>query len=359
MSKFNKGEWSELYTVLKLILDKHLELVDSNGEGINNKLIVDSIKCPKNSFELKLDKKNTFIFKDQIGLTEIVSYENILNQKNLDLLLKLIISKSQPSFSINEAEELKNKLLLRKVKLGDSKQKSDIILDFSNNKQTYPNEGFSIKSYLGSKPTLLNASGKNTNFIFEVCGCNEEKCEMINSIIGRKKIIDRIKKIYDENLSLVFVKPEVDNFDYNLRMIDTNMPIILSELILGYYRYGFRSLSENINFCDKMGLIKKKINYSDVNQIKSSVKRMLIAFQFGIFQSKKWDGSYSSNGMIVVKKNGDLIGFHLLYREFIENYIFKNITFEKPSTSRHKYAEIYLDKDNKYKIKLNLQLRYK
>mgnify|MGYP000237748526 CR=1 FL=1 len=46
--------------------------------------------------------------------------------------------------------------------------------------------GFSIKSHIGSKPTLINA-GENTNFIFNIIGCNDEIMSVVNGIESKTK----------------------------------------------------------------------------------------------------------------------------------------------------------------------------
>ena len=86
---------------------------------------------------------------------------------------------------LNHLKSLENSTLT-KPKMKETKnkgewtsQKSDIVLDINNDEIEKQNEGFGIKSYLGSKPTLLNASG-NTNFIFEIKGLNQSKIDEVN-----------------------------------------------------------------------------------------------------------------------------------------------------------------------------------
>ena len=130
---------------------------------------------------------------------------------------------------------IKDKLGISFIKGGNSNNKSDIVLDFIYQNDRYIDNGFGIKSYLGSKPTLLNASG-NTNFLFEVKGVNRKDIENINNINTRTKLKDRIEKIYELGGSLSFLKAEKETMNYNLKMIDSYMPNIVGEMLLSHYK---------------------------------------------------------------------------------------------------------------------------
>jgi len=86
-------------------------------------------------------------------------------------------------------------------------------------------------------------------------------------------------------------------------------------------------------------------------------QKLIVAILLGFFAGKKWDGSYESNGTIVVKENGDLVTFHIIDIDSLKDYLFENIKLDTPSSSRHKFGTIIQDKANNY-FKLNLQLRF-
>ena len=158
----NKGEWSELYTFLKLILDKKIALSDALLNPINDWFNIHKISTLNNPEEIYLDKETIKIQSD--GKEKIID-NNIITEQHINRFKDAILN-GKSTFKIKEVEQLFNDLGISKMKIGTSQQKADIILDASRNGQLFSNEGFGIKSYLGSKPTLLNASGNNTNFIF-------------------------------------------------------------------------------------------------------------------------------------------------------------------------------------------------
>jgi hypothetical protein len=83
------------------------------------------------------------------------------------------------------------------------------------------------------------------------------------------------------------------------------------------------------------------------------------AVAMGLRPSIEWDGDTTKfSGILVVKNNGEVVFYYLYNRKNFEEYLFKNVAFERPSTNRHKYGSIY--KENGIdKIKLNLQIRFK
>ena len=85
---------------------------------------------------------------------------------------------------------------------------------------------------------------------------------------------------------------------------------------------------------------------------------LLVSILLGFFAGKKWDGSYVSNGTIVVKETGEQVGFHIIDKSSLENYLFENIKFDTPSTTRHRYGKLILESDGKIYFKLNMQLRF-
>ena len=73
----------------------------------------------------------------------------------------------------------------------------------------------------------------------------------------------------------------------------------------------------------------------------------------------EWDGlDNASGGYIIIKKDGDIVCYHLYNRNFFEEYLYRNTQFDRPSASRHDYGYIYKE-NGKYFIDLNVQIRFK
>lgn len=66
----------------------------------------------------------------------------------------------------------------------------------------------------------------------------------------------------------------------------------------------------------------------------------------------------ANGGYIVVKKDGNVVCYHIYNRNDFEQYLFDYTFFDRASTSRHGFMSIY--KENYiYKINLNLQIRFR
>jgi hypothetical protein len=53
-----------------------------------------------------------------------------------------------------------------------------------------------------------------------------------------------------------------------------------------------------------------------------------------------------------------VVFYYMNSRLNFEEYLFQNVRFDRPSTRRHKYGQIY-EEDGKSLIKLNLQIRFR
>ncbi len=270
-------------------------------------------------------------------------------------VINLLISKikdSSQTFEIPEFKIIQDTLGFNVIKRGNSNQKADILLDIENNVIQKENEGFGIKSYLGSKPTLLNASG-NTNFIFKINGVNKSYIDEVNAIDTATKLKDRLHRIEELGGVFEYVGAERDIMDFNLKMVDSEMPKIVGQILLLFYRERISSLAEITN-----KLLGDKKDEDSKILLTSKIKRLLVDILLGFFAGAKWNGSYEANGTIVMKKNGDCVGFHIIELENLKNYLFENIKLDTPSTTRHRFGKLYLEKDGELYFKLNLQLRF-
>ena len=152
----NKGEWSEVYALFKIIADKKLYAGDSDLNKIES-LIFPIIKV------LRDESNGTFGFSYENDIVLIKNNEEEFRisisqfQENASILLQKLKEKTNSTFSIPEIEEFINSYQSQSIK-AKSSVKSDIrIVIHDQRTGTKPELGFSIKSQLGGASTLLNA----------------------------------------------------------------------------------------------------------------------------------------------------------------------------------------------------------
>lgn len=353
----NKGEWSEIYTLLKVVSDKQLFAGDSNLNKIEN-LIFPIIKVLRDetngTFEFSYNN-DLVIVKN--GLEEIRISVNDF-QKQAHFLLTKLREKTKATFSIPEIEEFINSFNSYSLK-AKSTVKSDIrIVIHDQRTGTNPELGFSIKSQLGGASTLLNAS-KTTNFIYKISNPNLSQKQIleINAINTRSKIKDRIEKLKEFMGDLQFNKTESSIFENNLVLIDSALPKIISEILLLFFSSNYSKTSDLVTEISK----KNPLSYNLENKhpfYSYKIKRFLTDIALGMMPSKVWKGELdATGGYLVVKDNGDVLCYHIYNRNEFEDYLFMNTKLETASSTRHEFGNIY-EQNGQFYFKLNLQIRF-
>tara|TARA_B110000027_G_C16109197_1_gene296821 strand:+ start:437 stop:2416 length:1980 start_codon:yes stop_codon:yes gene_type:complete len=353
----NKGEWTELLVFVRLLAEQKLSLCDKNLKQNGDSFSLKKVTTRNLDLDFYIVDKSTVQSinlvtneKQQIDISELLS------DKNLSSITDSIKNGSS-TFTIPQFDVIQKSLGFDVIKGGTSSQKSDIVLGIKNDEIDKENEGFGIKSFLGAKPTLLNASG-NTNFIFRIDGFDVSKMDEVNAIDTRTKLRDRITFIEDFGGKFKYVGAEKEIMEHNLKVSDSLMPNIVGHLLLSFYKKRISKLTEVVNEIHKDQTLNNEINYGDKSSLEIKVKRLLIDVLLGFFAGKKWDGNYLANGTIVMKKSGDCVGFHIVDSRSLKDYLFENIRLDTPSTTRHRFGKLYKEKDGKLYFKLNLQLRF-
>lgn len=353
----NRGEWSEIYTLFKLLGDKELFLGSKEIEKLEN-FVYPIIRI------IRSENNKEFQYSIEDELVIISGGENVLSIKLVEFrdkaqyLFDEITNKKTGTFTIPLVEEFMNSINCFSIKAKSSK-KTDITIvihDLRTNQQ--PTLGFSIKSQLGNPSTLLNA-GKTTNFIYKINNLNLQHSEIhnINSIVTRSKIKDRVLKIESLGGSFSFVKPEKNVFSNNLVLIDSKLPDLLAEIVHSFYS------SSNSNMVDLTNSINESnplfYDKSDNHKFyEYKIKRFLTDVALGMMPSEVWTGHYdATGGYLVVKEDGDVLCYHVYNRNEFEDYIFNNTKLETASSTRHNFGILY-EEDGDLLFKLNLQIRF-
>lgn len=353
----NKGEWSEIYTLLKIISDKQLFAGDSNLNKIES-LIFPIIKV------LRDESNGTYSFGIEDDLVIITGNNEefriplqVFQEKASTLLIEIKES-SSATFSIPEIEEFINTFDCKSLK-AKSSVKSDIrIVIHDQRTGTTPELGFSIKSQLGGASTLLNA-GKTTNFIYRILGINldEKSITEINSIDSRSKIKDRIERIQKLGGEFNYTTTENSTFCNNLTLIDSALPQIISELLFLFFT---STTSKTSDLTNKVSS-NNPLQFNLENQhpfYHYKIKRFLTDIALGMMPSKVWTGELdATGGYLIVKDDGEILCYHIYNRNEFEDYLMNNTKFETASSSRHGFGTIAKEGDNLV-FKLNLQIRF-
>jgi len=262
----------------------------------------------------------------------------------------------------NKCKEEKTDLLentysfLEQIHIGRIKQgadkKADIVIQIHDVHTGYdPVVGFSVKSFIGSNPTLFNA-GTATHFVYKIDNMNISDIERINSIGSPT---ERYAEIFSNNRNLQFVGMDSKTFHDNLVMIDSAMPMIMSDMLIAYYSGKASSCLDMVEYMNSTIIANTQLPELFLEY---KFKEFLCAVALGMQPATAWNGKDEANGgYIIVKRDGNIVAYHLYNRDFFKEYLFKRTKFEKPD-SRIEYGTLY-EIDGKVHIKLTLQIRFR
>jgi hypothetical protein len=352
----NKGEWSEIYALFKILGDKKLVAGNADLEKIEE-LFYPIIKIIRNESSGKYEY---VINGDLVIVSGGHEQLRIPIKSFTEQAAKLIskIKESSGSFSMPETEEFMNSVNCWALK-ANSTTKSDITIVIHDQQIHQSIElGFSIKSKLGGESSLLNA-GKTTNFIYQITNTtiSGNDIKKINSIETKNKIKDRLSSIKLHGGEIQFSSLEQDIFKNNLILIDSFLPNILGEVIKEFFSSKLSSVYE----LSKVISDKNPLNYDTTYShsfYEYKIKRFLTDCALGMMPSKVWTGTYdATGGYLIVKEDGDVLCYHIYNRNQFEDYLFYNTKLETASSKRHDFGTIYIA-DKKQYFKLNLQIRF-
>lgn len=275
----NKWEWAEVYVFLRLLAEENKGEIKeyTSGEMISIYINGEKVK--------------------ELPATELES-------ESVKLLNEINSKDSKYAFSVEGTQNCVDRILCYKI-FTPATDKSDIMVKMIGADTVYsPTIGSSMKSELGSSPTLLNA-GKATNFIYKIVHNHADlvrEANVIYKVSGGKNHTDvrgRINKIIKENGTLEYRKMNNQVFEDNLVLIDSNMDKIIAETLLYFYKDGISNCNEMVEKLEQ----ENPMNYGNVNAYKYKFKKFLTSVALGMKPATVWDGlDEATGGYIVVTK---------------------------------------------------------
>ena len=356
MKTANKGEWSELWAFVQSMATGKIDLCDERlNPLIGQQLPVQKVFREDIIFDLSDPDYVSFTLPNA---TQIEVSRSLLKKEIKEFFKEFANAKARDgSFSCISGEKLLKDFHQSEIK-APSRQKKDIEFEIVDPKVLVPRKvGFSVKSQIGGKSTLFNASKDNTNFCFEIIGGNFNK-ESINSIETRSKVQDRVAALIEAQCTFKFSHCKGDIFQQNLVKIDSQMPEIMGWATLFSFAMprGKRNLIdvlEDERFREHINNIAIPL---DSPAVEYKFKHFLSAVALGMVPATPWSGIVDADGgYLVVKRNGDLVCFHVYNLGSFQEYLLRHVMFDTPA-SRNNFGKIY-EQNGRYFFDVNLQIR--
>jgi type II restriction enzyme len=352
----NIGEWSQIYSLFRLLADGKIALASENLETFPSRDLVFNkvIRRPAGS-----DVARTYtINSDSIeiaGVKQTIPRTHLADAAD-HLLSKMTLMKG--SFGSEEAEQTMTRLGLEKLK-SQTGVKEKILLcfmnPFSGREETY---GFNVKSLLAGPSSLFNANKSSTMFRYKLIG-DSAVISGLEGIVGEPKNL--VAQLFSNGIRIKFLGMVDKHFEYNLKMVDSAMPNIVAEILLGYFAGENPEVEQLVEYLSQIDpLTVGERRAQDFYEHK--VKLLLQSMASGLTAKSNWLGlGVKDIGYIVVQTDGNLVCLHQLSGFALMNYLFGSTKLETPSTPRNQFGFVFAEKQDDsecYYLDLNLQVRF-
>ena len=339
--EFNRGEWTEAYVFLRLLGDgriygasadlvkdelTYIDIINIIRDEPDKCLIFERFVKDEVAYvqSFKGDEKLKIITAPELTEKATLLYEKIRNVTAGDRKIQVPeIQKYMEGLSIDSPKA--NLSEDAKEKYG---AKTDIIVtteDSFDHVRTVG--GFSIKSHIGSSPTLFNCS-QSSGFVYKIVGCDVDGMHRLNYKEGFLRIITAIKEEY----SLEYVGCRNEIFEQNIRVVDSRMDEILQKAMLMQIRYvkglkssGIPEVCKVLAAHNPIGVRNPEVFYE------AKLKSFLFASFAGMTASEEWSGRKKlTGGYIDVDREGELLYYRAISDDIFENYLFKHTYIDRP-----------------------------
>lgn len=377
MSSKNKGELSELYTLIYILGNGVVPLVDGKLRLLGRELEFKAVYRKEGTIQaagVKTEVSNQYILDADKDLIFI----NYLGNRVGQIPKSLLQQKASETLRLvqdNGTVEDDNPTivaLLNLLKTNSPSAKASDKSDFSGDVTTpgipgIQHLGFSVKSNLGSASTLINANKESSAFRFQLTKDGRTPSQEEIDALNTAK--NPTKQAIVEGYSFCFVRTLGKPLNYNLRLMDSLGPEIIASLLVERY-YGKNA---SLPITELIGRICQSVRCREYPVIAGfgdtaderravlefKIRNILLGFATGATVGIRWDGRDDANGgFIVVKKSGEVVCLELFTREAIGRYLLDWTFFDDPSRKRHGHNRVLLSEGRAY-IDLQLQVRFK
>lgn len=198
----------------------------------------------------------------------------------------------------------------------------------------------------------------STAIIYQIVGEISEKdiIEINNINTKTNKIKNRFKKIEERGFAIKFDRFYSEMLEANLRIIDSKMPEILSELVFYYYSGNGSRICELIKMIKNKNPLNITPSYGS-NFYEIKIKSFLMAVALGMNPHEKWNGNFDSSvGYRILKENGESINFNIYREDELQDYLLNNTRFDSSNNNNKMYSMIYKEGEDSF-LSLNFQIK--
>lgn len=349
--EFNRGEWTEAYVFLRLLGEGRIygATTDLLKDDLTYVDIINVIRDEPDKlliFERFIENEDVYVkSSDGVNIIRIITAPE-LTENAAVLYNQIKTVAGDRKISIPNIQEYLQSIDITSPKPSLSKaakdkygEKTDIIVttedSFDHIRTT---SGFSIKSHIGSPPTLFNSS-QTSGFVYRITKCDKKGMYALNALDSFVEIIKEIKAHY----SLEYVGCRNDVFLQNICIIDSRMDEILQRAVLIQSGYVKTLPSNNLADIGNALIEDNPIKIKNPNVFyPAKLKAFLFASFAGMTASNEWNGRKKlTGGYIDVDREGEMLYYRAVSDDIFENYLYKHTFFDRPDRGVEKELAVY------------------
>lgn len=374
----NKGELGEIYVLLRLVADGRLDLSDAEEKPLPSTYleVVQAIRKATGRrvvYEVgdRTDASRLIVIR--VNDEEAARIEASGFSKHAAEILGYV-SRFGGKRTVDLPDEMISFLDSAEVKhyKASSSDKSDIWLTTRDPRTaiTSSDTGFSIKTKWAGASTLFN-TGSGSRSVYIVDGMTDLLAKEVNAVVddkGHADVKGRVSKILASGCQLTFdgytraQRTGQQTFADNCRFINGDISEMWRAVVMAHFSNdkfsggngSMRDISDWLVKEDPCHIGAYKDEMYPVY-----ISNFLFAAYCGLTASRHWNGRSNVNGgLIVVRRDGRVVGFSSLDSDLFHDYLFNNCRVDWPSTSKGHgdYGTVYWD--GAWKFALNFQIRF-
>ncbi len=364
----NVGEWSEVFVLLRSVVDGVIPVVDSQlSRKEDSELRIAAVL-----FETRTGTKRIARVNDRIesrGLDgTMLGHYSIAQVEEACQAIKYGVRNRPGRGASFEIQGAKNAMLALGIPVAvhnATNSKVDLYFEQQDSVSgTTVVNGFSVKSFAGAKPTLMNAS-QSTRVKYEIgLQLTAEDMALLNAEEFRGENTEcgsalrcRLKELTRRGSSIAYADYTNPTFKMNLRMIDSLMPELWAFMVKAYYIEGEHMLAR----LAEMAASEDVLEYEGEDLIdlyRYRLAQFASEVSQGMRPATRWRGAVEvPGGFVIVLPNLEIVSMQPENRMDYWSYLLTVLKLDTPSTGRHRFGEIYSE-NGRYFIDLNAQLRF-
>ncbi len=331
-AKKNKGEWSESLALLKLLYSSNWHINLGNKEGKITEEYAEVV-------EIKASEKDKTIYRN-IDDEAFYVNDKRFNKKDAEEVFHdfySLVRDGSSAFLIEDDKIIEFCDSIDLPSKAPAGVKADLLFKFKDEDLF---EGVSLKSSVGGKPTLVNASAQTlisykitTTRDFNILKANPKKLRRTQSGLKESSDVEGSVRYVEENSTSWECCIEGENFKKTLTKINKDLPNLIGQLT--YYSYLSNSRKSSFLFA----------NNGFIDDEKEMFKDFLMIYHSGVTPSIEWDGTLPCKCILDFRDDKIALYRSSEISSAYEDYLFEVTAFDTPSSKTSTIIDHVVEKE--------------